>query len=117
MRLSDYLRRIGAAPVAAVRLKPDATIETLARLHLAHREAFLTSTNPESVFRRTLTIQRSGRDERVILRSDALTRSRNGCLTEEPIDRSRLPRLARELFGVELPAGPFVFEQLTARVA
>ena len=73
-----------------------------------------TSTHPESVFRRTLTIQRSGRDERVILRGGTLTRYRGGRMTEEPIDRAQLTRVARELFGVDLPAGPFVFEELTA---
>ena len=69
-----------------------------------------TSTHPESVFRRTLTIQRSGRHERVILRSSMLTRYRDGWMTEEPIDRAQLPRVARELFGVELPDGPLVFD-------
>src|SRR5207237_9236342 len=69
-----------------------------------------TSTPPESVFRRTLTIQRSGRHERVILRSGMLTRYRDGWMTEEPIDRAQLPRVARELFGVELPDGPLVFD-------
>jgi N-hydroxyarylamine O-acetyltransferase len=69
-----------------------------------------TSTHPESVFRRTLTIQRSGRDERVILRGGTLTRYRGGRMTEEPIDRAQLTRVARELFGVELPDGPLVFD-------
>src|SRR5206468_9408810 len=69
-----------------------------------------TSTHPESIFRRTLTIQRSGRHERVILRSSMLTRYRDGWMTEEPIDRAQLPRVARELFGVELPDGPLVFD-------
>ena len=76
-----------------------------------------TSTHPESVFRRTLTIQRSSRDERVILRSGVLTRYRGGRMTEQPIDRAQLPRLARELFGVELPDGPLVFDTFGAAVA
>jgi N-hydroxyarylamine O-acetyltransferase len=76
-----------------------------------------TSTHPESVFRRTLTIQRSGRDERVILRNGALTRYRHGRMTEEPIDRAQLTGVARELFGVELPDGPLVFDTFAAAVA
>ena len=35
MRFADYLRRIGQPPPC------DASLETLRRLHLAHREAFL----------------------------------------------------------------------------
>ena len=76
-----------------------------------------TSTHPESVFRRTLTIQRSSCDERVILRSGVLTRYRGGRMTEQPIDRAQLPRLARELFGVELPDGPLVFDTFGVAVA
>jgi N-hydroxyarylamine O-acetyltransferase len=52
-----------------------------------------TATHPESIFRKTLTIQRTRQDQRTILRTDLLTRYRAG-----------------EEFGVELPAGPFVFE-------
>jgi N-hydroxyarylamine O-acetyltransferase len=70
-----------------------------------------TSTHPLSIFRRTLTIQRSGRDERALLRSDALTRYRGGRMTEEPVARVRLQDVARDVFGVDLPSGPFVFEQ------
>jgi N-hydroxyarylamine O-acetyltransferase len=69
-----------------------------------------TSTHPESVFRRTLTLQRTRRDERLILRSETLTRYRDGRMMEERVERARLPDVAREQFGVELPAGPFVFE-------
>ncbi len=67
-----------------------------------------TSTHPDSVFRRTLTIQRSARDGRVILRGDTLTRYTNGRTIEEPIARERVREVARELFGVELPAGPLI---------
>jgi N-hydroxyarylamine O-acetyltransferase len=70
-----------------------------------------TSTHPESVFRRTLTIQRAGRAERVILRNDAVTRYRDGRMRDEPITRTRLAPLARELFGIELADGPFVFDE------
>jgi N-hydroxyarylamine O-acetyltransferase len=128
MRLADYLSRIGLGGIG-----PDAS---LSQVHLAHRETDLyefsddpqtawdvevanhfTSTHPESVFRRALTIQRSRRDERVILRTGVLTRYRNGWMTDEPIDRAQLTRVARELFGVELPDGPLVFDTLAATVA
>ncbi len=69
-----------------------------------------TSTHPESVFRRTLTLQRTRRDERLILRGETLTRHRDGQVTEMRVERARMPDVAREQFGIELPAGPFVFE-------
>jgi len=69
-----------------------------------------TATHPESIFRKTLTIQRTRQDARTILRTDLLTRYRGGRITEEPVPRDRLASVAREEFGVELPAGPFVFE-------
>jgi N-hydroxyarylamine O-acetyltransferase len=62
-----------------------------------------TSTHPDSVFRRTLTIQRSARDGRLILRGDTLTRYKDGQAIDEPIAREQLRAVARELFGVELP--------------
>jgi N-hydroxyarylamine O-acetyltransferase len=67
-----------------------------------------TSTHPESVFRRTLTIQRSRREERIVMRGDVLERFRDGRVTTTPISRAEWPRLARELFDLELPPGPFV---------
>ena len=73
-----------------------------------------TSTHPASVFRRTLTIQRVIGNERLTLRNETLTRYSNGRLAEEPVARERLPQIARELFGVDLPAGPFVFESYGA---
>jgi N-hydroxyarylamine O-acetyltransferase len=73
-----------------------------------------TATHPESVFRRTLTIQRSSRTERIILRNDVLTRYRGGHAFEEPIDRSRLLPIARELFGVSIADGPLVSDQYSA---
>jgi len=69
-----------------------------------------TSTHPDSVFRRTLTIQRTRREERVVLRNDAITRYCHGRTIEEPLERSRLHAAAHELFGITLPKGPFVFE-------
>jgi N-hydroxyarylamine O-acetyltransferase len=62
-----------------------------------------TSTHPESIFRRTLTIQRSARDGRLVLRGDTLTRYQNGTAIDEQIARDQLRRVARELFGVDLP--------------
>jgi N-hydroxyarylamine O-acetyltransferase len=67
-----------------------------------------TSTHPSSIFRQTLTIQRAARSERTILRTDVLTRYRDGRMTEEPVPRERLATIARDLFGVELPGGPLV---------
>src|SRR3954470_19571779 len=64
-----------------------------------------TSTHPESIFRKSLTIQRSGERERTILRGDALSRYVDGRLTEQPVARHQLAAIARAEFGVELPAG------------
>jgi N-hydroxyarylamine O-acetyltransferase len=69
-----------------------------------------TSTHHDSIFRQTLTIQRTRRDERTILRNGTLTRYREGRMAEEPIERGRLHEVARDVFGVDLPSGPFLFE-------
>jgi N-hydroxyarylamine O-acetyltransferase len=69
-----------------------------------------TSTHPHSIFRRALTIQRTRLDERTILRSDAITRMRDGRIDDEPFAHERLRDVSRELFDVELPARPLVFE-------
>ncbi len=74
-----------------------------------------TSTHPSSTFRRMLTIQRATRDERTIMRSDVIVRFRDGVITEEPLDGSRLREVAWELFGVHLPATPLVCELDKAR--
>ena len=74
-----------------------------------------TSTHAESIFRKTLTIQRTGRDERTILRSDTLMRYRQGRLAESHVARERLGEIVREEFAIELPTGPFVFETQTVR--
>ena len=76
-----------------------------------------TSTHPESMFRRTITIQRTRRDERLILRHDTLTRIRGGRSIDEPIEPGRLRAIAREEFGVALPDTTLVFEELSASVA
>ena len=69
-----------------------------------------TSTHPESIFRKTLTIQRTLRDDRTILRSDVLTRMRQGRMVDVPFPRERLREIAREEFAIELPQRPLVFE-------
>jgi N-hydroxyarylamine O-acetyltransferase len=69
-----------------------------------------TSTHPESIFRKSLTVQQTRGSARTILRSETLTRYRDGVMTEEPVARERLSEVARAAFGVELPRGPFVFE-------
>jgi N-hydroxyarylamine O-acetyltransferase len=69
-----------------------------------------TSTHPESIFRKTLTIQRTSRHDRTILRSDVLTRMRQGRMVDVPFPRERLRDIAREEFAIELPQRPFVFE-------
>jgi len=71
-----------------------------------------TSTHTDSIFRKSLTIQRTRRDERTILRNDALTRMRQGRIIDLPFARERLREVARELFNVELPARPLVFETI-----
>ena len=73
-----------------------------------------TSTHAASVFRRTLTIQRVTRDERIALRGETLVRQRDGRAFEERIDPARLQQAVREVFGIELPPGPFVYETATA---
>ena len=69
-----------------------------------------TSTHPDSIFRRTLTIQRSARDGRLVLRGDTLTRYTGGRAIDEPVARERVRDVARELFGVELPVTPLISE-------
>jgi N-hydroxyarylamine O-acetyltransferase len=69
-----------------------------------------TSTHPDSIFRKTLTIQRAGRKERTILRSDTLMRYREGRLAESNVTRDRMRQIVRDEFAIDLPNGPFVFE-------
>ncbi|HEY6213213.1 MAG TPA: arylamine N-acetyltransferase [Vicinamibacterales bacterium] len=73
-----------------------------------------TATHPESIFRRTLTIQRTRGDERVILRNDTLTRIVDGRFVDAPIEGGKIRQVARELFGVRLTDRPLVFEQMAA---
>jgi hypothetical protein len=55
-------------------------------------------------------MQRVKGSERTILSNLSVTRYTDGRMTTAPVDRAALPRLARELFEVELPSGPFVYE-------
>jgi N-hydroxyarylamine O-acetyltransferase len=75
-----------------------------------------TSTHPESMFRRTLTIQAVRGNERILLRGEVVNRWVDGTPSETRITRARLAETARELFGIELPAGPFVYEQYVVGV-
>jgi N-hydroxyarylamine O-acetyltransferase len=70
-----------------------------------------TSTHPESMFRKTLTIQGVRGNDRIILRNQTLSRWTDGIFSEETIDRGRVADVVRDLFGVELPSGPFVYER------
>jgi len=74
-----------------------------------------TSTHPDSIFRKALTIQRTARDDRTILRGDVLTRMRQGHVVDLPFPRERLREVAREEFAIDLPH-PLVFEIADARV-
>jgi N-hydroxyarylamine O-acetyltransferase len=74
-----------------------------------------TATHPDSMFRRTLTVQRTSRRERTMLRQEVLTRFRHGRAEEERVDRAQLEKVVRDVFGIELPAGRFVFESYPAR--
>jgi N-hydroxyarylamine O-acetyltransferase len=67
-----------------------------------------TSTHPESMFRRSLTIQRVTGNRRIVLRTGVISEYANGVLHERPIDRAELAGQARDLFGVELPPAPLV---------
>ena len=55
------------------------------------------------MFRRSLTIQRTTRAERTILRNDVLTRMRRGRIVDTPFPQDRLREIAREQFEIELP--------------
>ena len=72
-----------------------------------------TSTHPNSMFRRSLTIQRTTRTERTILRHSTFTRYVDGRIEEQPIDGAGARAIARDVFGVTLPAGPLVYETYT----
>jgi N-hydroxyarylamine O-acetyltransferase len=67
-----------------------------------------TSTHPDSMFRRALTIQRASRRERLMLSTGKLIAYRDGRGEEEVVERSRLELVVRSAFGLDLPPGPFV---------
>jgi N-hydroxyarylamine O-acetyltransferase len=75
-----------------------------------------TSTHPESIFRRSLTIQTVRDEERIVLRAETITRYVGGLVREETFDRARLRDVARELFGIDVPDGPLVYEQYAVTV-
>ena len=69
-----------------------------------------TSTHPDSIFRRSLTIQRTTRAERTILRHNTFTRYVGGRIEERAIDNADARAIARDVFGVTLPDTPLVYE-------
>jgi N-hydroxyarylamine O-acetyltransferase len=69
-----------------------------------------TSTHPDSMFRRTLTIQRTTRAERTLLRHNTFTRYVGGRIEERVIGNADARAIARDVFGVTLPDRPLVFE-------
>jgi N-hydroxyarylamine O-acetyltransferase len=69
-----------------------------------------TSTHPDSIFRRTLTIQRTTRAERTLLRHDTFRRYVDGRIEDRMIDSTGLRTIARDVFGIALPDGPLVHE-------
>lgn len=73
---------------------------------------YYTSTFPDSVFRKTLTIQRVTANDRLILRPTVITRYRDGVRTDTPIERAEIRRFAKELFGVDLGDARLLFEEL-----
>jgi len=83
--------------------------QTAADIDIANH---FTATHPESIFRTTLTIQRSGRQERTLLRSGTLTRYRQGRPSDEPFTREQLPAIVQAVFGVTLPGGRLVCDTL-----
>jgi N-hydroxyarylamine O-acetyltransferase len=86
--------------------------QTAADIEIANH---YTATHPSSPFRQTLTIQRVTPGERTILRAGVLVRHHDGRSSEEPVERGRLEEVARDVFGIEIGAGPFVFETYPSR--
>lgn len=63
---------------------------------------YFTSTHPDSIFVRTLTAQCSSSDGRHILRGQTYTRRCGEEETEREISKLEVPRLLRQVFGLEL---------------
>lgn len=62
-----------------------------------------TSTHPDSIFRKVLTVQRFDGDTRHILRNTHYTiRAVDGVIVEE-VEPARIPELVRRVFGLDLP--------------
>jgi N-hydroxyarylamine O-acetyltransferase len=74
-----------------------------------------TSTYPESIFRRALTVQRSSREDRRILRNDAYTVRRGAEEARREVQPEELEDLLPEAFGLELTSAEL--EALQARAA
>jgi N-hydroxyarylamine O-acetyltransferase len=71
-----------------------------------------TTTHPDSIFRKSFTIQRLTPHERVILRPKVMTRYVDGVRTDVPIESAAdVRRYARELFGIELGDAPLLYER------
>ena len=76
-----------------------------------------TATHPDSIFRRSLTIQGVRGSTRTILRHTVLSEYIDGVLRERPVDRAEVRTLARDLFGVQLPAAPLLYESAAPLLA
>ena len=60
--------------------------------------------------------QRASREERTLLLSSGqLVRFRDGRRSEQPVERPQLRGVVRDVFGVELPETPLVFESYSER--
>jgi N-hydroxyarylamine O-acetyltransferase len=71
-----------------------------------------TSTHPDSIFRKSFTIQKLTPHERVILRPKVMTRYVDGVRTDVPVESAAdVRRLARELFGIDIGDAPLLFER------
>ena len=70
-----------------------------------------TSTHPDSIFRRSLTIQRTTRAERTILRHDTFRRYVDGRIEERTVDSTGMRTIARDVLGVTLSDAPLLYEK------
>ena len=64
---------------------------------------WFTSTHPQSPFVRTLTVQRTTRAVRYVLRYPAYTEIRDSGILTREISRSELIPLLRDVFLIQLP--------------
>lgn len=70
-----------------------------------------TATHPQSIFRRTVTVQRVTPAERLSLRPRVITRIREGVWEDQAIEPSEVRKHARALFAIEIGAEPLLFER------